>query len=76
MTWSDLRTGGTAVRRVLAFAAIGFADLFGGCVQDGVMARFQLKPDDVIIERRPDTAYENCFPITSSSARRADSALS
>ena len=46
----------------LAFAAIGFVALFGGCVQDGVVARFQLKPDDVIIERRPDTAYEKLFP--------------
>jgi hypothetical protein len=62
MTWSDLRTGRTAVRRVLAFAAIGFAALQGGCVHDGVMARFDLKPDDVIIERRPDTAYEKLFP--------------
>jgi len=25
------------------------------------MARFQLKPDDIIIERRPDPAYEKLF---------------
>ena len=49
-------TGGTAVRRVLAFATIGLAALLGGCIQDGLMdmARFQLKPDDIIIERGPD----------------------
>jgi hypothetical protein len=62
MTWPDLRTGGTAVRRVLAFATIGFATLLDGCVHDGVLARFQLKPDDVIIERRPDAAYEKLVP--------------
>src|SRR5271169_6519535 len=62
MTWSDLLTRGTAVRQALAFAAIGFAILLCGCVPDGLMARFQLKPDDLIIERRPDTAYEKLFP--------------
>ena len=60
--WSDLHTRGTAVRQALAFAAIGFATLLGGCVPDGLMAQFQLKPDDVIIERRPDPAYEKLFP--------------
>ena len=57
-------TGGTAVRRVLAFATIGLAALLGGCIQDGLMdmARFQLKPDDIIIEHRPDAEYEKLFP--------------
>jgi hypothetical protein len=56
MTRSDLRIGGTVFRRMLAFAAVGAATLLGGCVQDGLMdiARFQLKPGDIIIERRPD----------------------
>src|SRR5215831_9784771 len=56
--------GGTAVRRMLAFAVIGFAAFFGGCIQDGLMdmARFQLKPDDIIIERRPSAEYEKLFP--------------
>src|SRR5215469_11814465 len=60
----DRHIGGTAVRRVLAFAAIGLAALLGGCVQDGLMniARFQLKPDEIIIERRPDAEYEKLFP--------------
>src|SRR5215472_11377780 len=60
----DLRTGGTAVRRMLAFAAVGLAALLGGCIQDGLMdmARFQLKPDDIIIERRPSAEYEKLFP--------------
>jgi hypothetical protein len=53
MNWSDLRIHGTAVRQALVFAAVVFATLLGGCIPDGLMARFQLKPDDVIIERRP-----------------------
>ncbi|MBV8336013.1 MAG: hypothetical protein JO358_11385 [Alphaproteobacteria bacterium] len=54
----------TVVCRALFFVTVGLATLFGGCVQDGLMdmARFQLKPDDIIIERRPDTAYEELFP--------------
>jgi hypothetical protein len=49
---------------VLGFAAVAVAILLGGCVQDGLMdmARFQLKPDDIIIERRPDIEYEKLFP--------------
>jgi hypothetical protein len=56
--------GGTAVRRMLAFAAVGLAALLGGCVQDGLleMPHFQLKPDDIIVERRPDMEYEKLFP--------------
>jgi hypothetical protein len=60
----NLRIGATAVCRMLAFAAFGLATLIGGCVQDGLMdmARFQLKPDDIIIDRRPDAEYERLFP--------------
>jgi hypothetical protein len=60
----DLGIGGAIVRRVLVFAALGLATLFAGCVQDGLMdmARFQLKPDDIIVERRPDAEYEKLFP--------------
>ena len=49
MMWLDLYARGPAVRQALVFTAIGFATLLGGCVSDGLMARFQLKPDDVII---------------------------
>jgi hypothetical protein len=62
MMGSDLHIRGTAVRHALAFAAIGFTTLLRGCVPDSLVARFQLKPDDVIVERRPDTAYEKLFP--------------
>src|SRR5215472_9464157 len=64
MTRLNLPIDATVVRRALSFATVGLATLFGGCVQDGLMdiARFQLKPDDIIIERRPDAEYERLFP--------------
>jgi hypothetical protein len=60
----DRLIGGTVVRRMLAFAVAWITVLLGGCVQDGLMdmSRFQLKQDDIIIERRPDAAYEKLFP--------------
>jgi len=58
----DRRIGGTTVRWVLALATIGLTALLGGCVEDGVMARFMLKPDHIIVEQRPDAAYEELFP--------------
>jgi hypothetical protein len=59
-----LRIGATLIRWVLVFASIGLAAPLGSCVQDGLMdmARFQLKADDIIIERRPDAEYEELFP--------------
>lgn len=57
-----LHIGGAALRRVLVFGTVGFAALFGGCVSDGVMSRFDLKPADIIVERRLDPAYEQFFP--------------
>jgi hypothetical protein len=62
MTWSDLRTGGTAVRRTFAFAIVGLTVWLGGCGEEGIMARLMLKPGHIIIEQRPDAAYEKLFP--------------
>ncbi|HEV2097826.1 MAG TPA: hypothetical protein VGR45_02745 [Stellaceae bacterium] len=64
MTWSELGEGGTAFRRAIAFsiAAIGAAAFVGSCVDGGLMSRFQLKPGDIIVERRLDAAYEKLFP--------------
>ncbi len=47
-----------AVGAVLAAVAILLA-WWGG---DGVLARFMLKPDHIIVERRPDPVYEQLFP--------------
>jgi hypothetical protein len=46
------------------FAAIiaMFTTLLSGCGEDGVMSRFMLKPDHIIVERRPDPAYDQLFP--------------
>ena len=46
------------------FAAIvaAFTALLCGCGEDGVISRFMLKPDRIIVERRPDPAYDQLFP--------------
>jgi hypothetical protein len=36
--------------------------LLAGCSEDGVMSFFMLKPDRIIVERRPDPAYDRLFP--------------
>ena len=36
--------------------------LIGACGENGVMSRFMLKSDRIIIERRPDPAYDKLFP--------------
>ena len=61
---------------VLVASAIG---LFIGFGDGGLFDRFRLKPDDVIVERRPDPAYEQLFPYyvelcTVSQVRRRDGA--
>jgi len=51
----------TMVSRVIAFAAAALTTLLGGCGDDGIIARLLLKPGHIIIERRPDAAYEKLF---------------
>src|SRR6516162_4280828 len=60
----DRRPGTTVIGRTVRLLMGGASGLLAGCVQDGLMdmARFQLKPDDIIIERRPDKVYEKLFP--------------
>ena len=48
-------------RLFVAFVAVS-ASLLSGCGEDGVLSRFMLKPDRIIIERRPDPVYEQLFP--------------
>jgi hypothetical protein len=57
-----LHIAATLCRRIAAVAAFGLAGLGGGCIHETVTARFQLVPEHIIIERRPDTAYERLFP--------------
>jgi hypothetical protein len=45
-----------------ACAAAVLAALFAGSGDDGLLARLLFKPGHIIIERRPDVAYERFFP--------------
>jgi len=40
----------------------GMTLLLGGCGDNGIISRFMLKPDRIIVERRPDPVYEQLFP--------------
>jgi hypothetical protein len=40
----------------------GMVPLLGGCGDDGIVSRFMLKPDRIIVERRPDLVYDRLFP--------------
>jgi hypothetical protein len=50
------------IRGLLAVIIAAFTGLLSGCGDDGIIARFMLKPDHIIVERRPDPAYEKLFP--------------
>jgi hypothetical protein len=50
------------MRWLTAGVMAGLITLLGGCGDDGIIARFLLKPGHIIVERRPDTAYEQLFP--------------
>lgn len=56
------RLGWILLTLVLACAAVVVAALFGDGGDDGLIARLLLKPGHIIIERRPDAAYERLFP--------------
>jgi hypothetical protein len=49
-------------RRLFAVIVALFTILVSGCGEDGVMSRFMLKPDRIIVERRPDPVYDQLFP--------------
>lgn len=52
----------TRVRQAVAVVLVGLTALLGGCSENGLMARFQLAPKHIIVERRADAAYERLFP--------------
>src|SRR5271169_2086586 len=54
--------GENAGRRLFAAIVAVFTTLVSGCGEDGVMSRFMLKPDRIIVERRPDPVYDQLFP--------------
>jgi hypothetical protein len=54
------RAGG--IGRLVAGALALPLTLLGGCGDEGIIGRLLLKPGHVIVERRPDAAYERLFP--------------
>ncbi|MBV8458048.1 MAG: hypothetical protein JO122_15695, partial [Acetobacteraceae bacterium] len=52
----------TVIRVFCAAIVPAFIALLTGCGDDGVLSRFMLKPDRIIVERRPDAAYDQLFP--------------
>jgi hypothetical protein len=50
------------IRGSLAVFVAVFTSLLSGCGDDGVMSRFMLKSDRIIVERRPDPVYDRFFP--------------
>lgn len=48
---------------LLVLSLIGLTGLLGGCDRiEGILDRFKLKQDAIIVERSPDRAYEHLFP--------------
>jgi hypothetical protein len=47
-------------RKFLVFVVV--ASLLSSCGEDGVISRFMLKPDRIIVERRPTPFYDELFP--------------
>jgi hypothetical protein len=56
------RAGENAIARLFVAVTAVFASLLSGCGEDGAISRFMLKPDRIIIERRPDPVYDQLFP--------------
>ena len=55
------RLSGKAGHGIFAVALAGVILLFSGCGDDGIISRFMLKPDRIIVERRPDPVYDQLF---------------
>ena len=51
-----------ASRGIFVVAVAGIVLLLSGCGDYGVVERFMLKPDRIVVERRPDPAYDHLFP--------------
>ena len=58
----DICCGDKAGRRIAAVFLAGMTLPVSGCGDDGIISRFMLKPDRIIVERRPDPVYDQLFP--------------
>jgi hypothetical protein len=47
---------------ILTLSLVTVTLLLSGCSDDGIISRFMLKPDRIIVERRPDPVYDQLFP--------------
>lgn len=56
------RIGKRSIRLARLVIVAGIACLLPSCGTNGVMSRFMLKPDTIIVERRPDPTYDKLFP--------------
>jgi hypothetical protein len=56
------RLGRRASRGIFAAALAGIVLLLSGCGDNGIISRFMLKSDRIILERRPDLVYDQLFP--------------
>jgi len=54
--------GKNVIRKLFPAILAVFTSLLSGCGEDNVISRFMLKPDRIIVERRPDPVYEQLFP--------------
>jgi hypothetical protein len=64
----------TRNRKLLAVVVL--TSLLGSCGEDGVISRFMLKPDRIIVERRPTPFYDELFPYYVELCARVNSAPS
>jgi len=56
------RSAKNGIRVCFAAAVAMSTTLIGGCGDGGMMSRFMLKSDRIIVERRPDPVYDLLFP--------------
>ena len=62
MLFHKRRNSENALQGFFAVVVSAFTTLVSGCGDEGVMSRFMLKPDRIIVERRPDPVYDQLFP--------------
>ena len=60
--WGFRLSGKSSCSIFLAVVFSAILLLVSGCGDDGVISRFMLKSDRIIVERRPDAAYDQLFP--------------
>ena len=58
----EVRLCEIAICSIFAVAIAVIVIPLSGCNDDSVITRFMLKPDRIIVERRPDPVYDQLFP--------------